>query len=214
MHAKTALLFSCVLLQGCLKSEPLQNDNSAPFTIYGFTLGNHVSSSFKDDHPELHCKTEKKDVLSCFGTMTGSNQGFFSRKLESVSIKVNLSSLRISEISAEIDLDGERELGKLDLEQTWRIQGRCLTSSDYDAAVSYDEEKTRYFDKMLTEALLYPSDSDFICLSKDGHLLQYDGRPDQKKRWVEVFYLKDEYVTAFKYIFDAYNEYKAANGIS
>ena len=213
MYTKNALLLTCVLLHGCFKSEPLQNNNIAPFTVAGFTLGNTVSASFKQDHPELYCKTEKKDVLSCFRTMTGMNQGFFSKPLDSLTVEIDLTSLKIRKINALVDLDGNKELAKFDVERTWRLQGRCLTADDYENAVRYDSEKTRYFDQIITEALLSPQGADLVCLSTDGHLFKYDGQTGDE-RWVEAYYLAEQYVTAFRYIFAAYGEYKAANGLS
>lgn len=213
MHIKTALLLTCVLLHGCFKSEPLENSNSAPFTVSGFSLGDTVSSSFKQNNPDFYCKSEQKGVLSCFKTMTHSNKGFFSRPLDSLTIEVDVGSQRIRKISGRINLDGKSELAKYDVEQTWRLQGRCLTAFDYETAVRYDIERTRYFDQIITEALLTPRGTDLICISTDGQLFQYDGETGDE-RWIEAYYLAEQYVTAFKYIFAAYSEYKAANGLS
>lgn len=205
--AKTFSFVAILLLAGC-DNRPVLKSDGAPFSVGGINLG-MLKIELEKKH-ELHsCDPDTTEKAKCFVDRRKVKYDFFGVPVEFIEIKLPLPYTSVSEINFAIK---GGKVQKSDVEKAWRIQGRCLETAEIQEAVKFDKDTNDYFARSLDEFHLLPSEyGDFICLMPDHSFIKYNQYSDKNEAGVDIYYLKDVFVTNYGYVFRSVEKYAAAS---
>lgn len=204
--SKLVLVTVIGLLVGC-DSRPVLKSEGAPFSVGGIALG-MPKSEMEKKHELLSCNPDTPDKAKCFVDDRKVRYDFFGIPVGFLEIKMLAPYTNVTELHFAIKGGKVR---KSDVERAWGIQGRCLGKTDIEDALKFDTQTNGYFARSLDEFHLLPSGyEDFVCLMPDYSFIKYNQYPDKNEAGVDVYYLKDVFVTNYGYVFRSKEKYSAA----
>lgn len=204
--AKTFFVAAILLLAGC-DNRPVLKSDGEPFGVGGITLG-MLKSELEKKHELLSCNPDAAETAKCFVDDRKVKYDFFGVPVGFIAVK--LPSPYTTIYSMHFAIKGGK-VRKSDVERAWHIQGKCLGKVDIEDALKFDKETSGYFARSLDEFHLLPSGyEDFICLMPDHSFIKYDQYTDKNEAGVDIYYLKDVFVTNYGYVFKSREKYAAA----
>lgn len=199
--------FAAILLLAACDDRPVLKSDGVPFSVGGINLG-MLKSELEKKHELLSCDPDTTEKAKCFIDRQKVKYEFFGVPVEFIEIKLPSPYTNVSEMHFAIK---GGKVQKNDVERAWKIEGRCLGKADIEDAVKFDKDTNGYFARSLDEFHLLPSGyGDFICLMPDHSFIKYNQYSDKNKAGVDIYYLKDVFVTNYGYVFNSKEKYAAA----
>ncbi|XVJ70393.1 MAG: hypothetical protein HEQ39_12690 [Rhizobacter sp.] len=118
-----------------------------------------------------------------------------------ISVKLYAPYKNIEEIN--ISFRG-KAITKSEVEKKWGLQGKCLDRYEIDESQKFDKQTSQTFIEGLKEFNLLPSSGGgFVCLTNNNTFLKYTQYSDKTAGSIDMYYLKDVFVTAYGYLFQS-----------
>jgi hypothetical protein len=194
------------LLVAC-DNRPVLKSDGYPFSVGGIALG-MTKSDLEKKHELLSCNPETQDKAKCYVDDRKFKYDFFGAPVGFLEIKLLAPYTTVTELHFAIK---GVKVKKSDVERAWGIEGRCLGKTDIEEALKFDSETSGYFARSLDEFHLLPNgNEDFVCLMPDYSFIKYNQYPDKSQAGVDVYYLKDVFVTNYGYLFRSRERYATA----
>lgn len=202
-----ALFFAAILLSAGCDNRPVLKSDGVPFSVGGINLG-MLKSELEKKHELLSCDPDTTEKAKCFVDDRKVKYEFFGVPVGFIEVKLPSPYTTVSEMHFTIK---GGKVQKNDVERAWRIEGRCLGKTDIEDAVNFDKDTSGYFARSLDEFRLLPSGyGDFICLMPDHSFIEYNQYSDKNEAGIDIYYLKDVFVTNYEYIFNSIEKYAEA----
>lgn len=190
------LLTLSVLATGCDTRPKLESD-ATPFSVGGIKLGMKVAELAKSNEL-LGCSPEGPTTAKCYVRDSEVKYRFLGVPVDHFSVLLHTPTATITQL--KISVKG-KSVTVGDLQKAWKIDGRCLSRSDVEAAIKMDAASSGYFARSLRELDILPMGyEDVACLADDDSLFKYIQYVDGRSGSAEMYYLQEVFANNFRHL--------------
>ncbi len=201
------LMVTTLLLTGCDNRQKFTSD-SAPFSVGGIQLG-APRDGLKTPNELTGCAPDTADKAKCYVNDTNIRYDIFGADAHFITVKFYAPYKNIDEIN--VSFKG-KTITKSEVEQKWGLKGKCLNRYEIDESQKFDKETSGYFVRALNEFNLLPSSGgDFVCLADNNTFLKYSQYTGKAEGSIDMYYLKDVFVTNYRYLFKSKMAHQQSN---